>query len=476
MRPAALDRSVPPPPGEIRPFHFPAFERQTLPSGLQVLAARLPGVPLVSLELLTPAGAQYDPAGAAGLATLTGGLLDEGTAGHDAMEIAARVEGLGGHLATGADWDVGYLATGLLSRHLAAGIDLLAEVATSPTFPGQELERLRRERLAEILRRGQDPSLLADERLAEVIYRGTVYAHSPLGSPASIGALRRDTIVDFYRRHYPLRGATLIAVGDLDPEALLGEVVSAFDRAAGPAGAEGASARPPSPPEIRPTPLPGIAVHVVDRPGAAQTELRLGHAGVPHHHPDYMALSVLNSLLGGKFTSRINLNLRERHGYTYGASSRFSGRLGPGPFAVSAAVETGSAGAAAREVLAELRRIREELVEPEEMEDTRSYVLGIIPCTFQTIADLTRRLQNLAIYGLPDDYFDRYMKRVASLTRQELLELAQRRLDPEHIAVVAVGPAETLLRQLDGLGEVTLHPPRAETLAEVPAGSAAERG
>jgi zinc protease len=450
-----VDRTVPPPPGEIRPFRFPPFLKTRLANGLTVVAARLPGLPLVSVEMVTPAGGQFDPETWEGTAAMTAALIDEGTVRRPAMEIAATAERLGGYLTTGADWDVGYLATGLLAEHLLSGLELLAEVAVSPTFPEAELERLRQQRLIEILRRAQDPAALADDRFHQEVYRGTVYAHSLLGDPESVSRLDRDSLAAFYGRHYGLASAALIAVGDFEPEALLREAESAF-AAAGPLAAA------PAPPEIRPAPLPGVVVHVVDRPGAAQTELRLGHPGVPRSHPEYVPLVVLNTLLGGKFTSRINMNLRERHGYTYGASSRFVPRRGPGPFMVAAGVATESAGAAAREVLHELRRVRETLVEPEELDETRSYIVGVFPYTVQTIGDLAKRLETMTVYGLPDDYYTRYLERIAGVTRQEVLELAQRHLDPERIAVVAVGPAATLEKQFAGLGPVTVWSPEEE--------------
>ncbi len=448
-KPVRMDRSAPPAGGRPRPFHFPPFLRQTLANGLEILAARLPDVPLVSLELVTPAGGQQDPRGEEGLAALTAGVIDEGTRRRNAMEIAAHVERLGGYFVAGIDWDEGFIATGLLSRHLPAGLDLLAEVATEPTFPDAEVERLRRQRLTEVVRRRQDPGLLAEDHLSSVVYRGTVYDHPPLGLPETLAALTRDDLVSFYRSFYTLAGSRIIAVGDLDPEAFLRDVEGRF------------AALPPGPPErpaIVPTPLGGVEVHIVDRPGGAQTELRIGHAGVPRTDPDYIPVIVLNTLLGGKFTSRINLNLRERHGYTYGASSRFTPRLGPGPFVVDAAVATESAGAAAIETLGEIRRIREELVEPRELEETISYVGGVFPYTFQSTSDLAKRLETLAVYGLPNDYFERYLERLPTVTREEILAAARRHLHPDRIAIVAVGPAETLVPQLEPLGAVTVTP------------------
>jgi zinc protease len=187
--------------------------------------------------------------------------------------------------------------------------------------------------------------------------------------------------------------------------------------------------------------------------------------GIPRTHPDHIPLLVLNTLLGGKFTSRINLNLRERHGYTYGASSRFSSRQGPGPFTVQAAVETAATAAAAREVLHEMRRVREALVEPEELTETAGYIVGVFPYSLQTVGDITRRLETISVFGLPDDHYDHYLERIAAVTREDLLEVARRHLDPERIAVVAVGPAEILEPQFEGLGPVTVWSPEGEPRA-----------
>ena len=450
----SVDRSGPPPGGPVRPFRFPPFLRTTLANGLTVFAARLGQVPLVSLELVVPsAGGLYDPPGQSGLTALTAGLLDEGTARRDSLQLAEQMEQMGGYLVSSADWDVAYVATGLLSQHWPAALELMAEVLGSPTFPEEEVERVRSQRLTEILRRQQDPNALVDERLSQELYRGTVYANPLVGTAESVASFRRETFVDLYRRCYTLKGSTLLAVGDLDPEELLRKAESAF--AGGPVG------EPPEPPEVRPVPLPGIQVHLVDRPNAPQTELRLGHVGVQRTHPDWRVLTILNTLLGGKFTSRINLNLRERHGYTYGASSRFGPRRKPGLFTVAASVQTPSAGAAAREVLAELRQIRREPVGAQELEETLSYVAGVFPYTVQTIGDLLKRLETLAVHGLPDDYFETYLRSLPDFTPEQLLEAARRHVDPEHIAIVAAGPAEALEPQLADLGPVTVWSPDA---------------
>jgi len=443
-------RTAPPPAGELRPFRFPAFVKRSLPGGLTVYAARMAGVPLFSLELSARAGAHRDPVEQAGLATFTASVIDEGTRRRDSMEIAAWLERLGGYLVSAADWDTGFVVVAMLAQHLDAGLGLLAEIALTPTFPEKEIERIRQQRLAELMRRGYDPGAQADDRLAEVIYGGTPYSAPLLGRVESLRTLDRDALLAFYDRHYSLAGATVIAVGDLDPE----DAVRRIEESLAPRpGQEPA----PAAPAIRPAPLAGISIHIVDRPGSAQTELRLGHAGVPRTHPEWFPLNVLNMVLGGKFTSRINLNLRERHSYTYGANSRFSGRLGPGPFVVDTAVATESTGAATREVLGELRRIREEPVEIQELEETLSYMIGVYPYTLQSMGDVAKRLEILSTYGLPDDYYDTYLERLAAVTREDLLKGAREHLHPDRIAVVAVGPADELVPQFEGVGEVTVY-------------------
>ncbi len=447
---AKLDRTSPPPAGELRPFRFPAFVKRPIPGGPTVYASRVAGFPLVSLELSSRAGAHHDPVERAGLATFTASVIDEGTRQRDSLEIAAWMERLGGYLVSAADWDTGYVAAAMLTQNVDAGLELLAEIALTPTFPEKEIERIRRQRLAEMMRRGFDPGAQADDRLSEVIYGGTSYSSPLLGRVESLSALDRDALVAFYERHYSLAGSTVIAVGDLDPDGIVRRIEEAL------VARPGQEPAPQAPP-IHPVPLDGISVHIVDRPGAAQTELRLGHAGVPRTHPEWFPLNVLNMVLGGKFTSRINLNLRERHSYTYGATSRFSGRLGPGPFVVDTAVATESAGAATREVLGELRRIREEPVEPYELEETLSYMIGVYPYTLQTMGDVAKRLEILSVYGLPDDYYDTYLERLAAVTREDLLQGARGHLHPDRIAIVAVGPADVLVPQLEGIGEVTVH-------------------
>ncbi|MEM7483357.1 MAG: pitrilysin family protein [Acidobacteriota bacterium] len=447
----ALDRSRPPKAGPVRPFRFPPFVRRRLDNGLTVLAARQEKTSLVRLELAFAAGTEHNRPAQAGLASFTGLLLEEGTKHRDALEIAASVERLGGRLATGATWDIGSLSLELLGHHRRQGLGLITELALEPSFPVAEIERLRKRRQAELIRLASDPAFLARDRFRRRIYGDAPYGRSPVGTARSLAAFERDQIETFYRRHYRFRGAVAAVIGDQDPEVLVDEVAAVLGHQD--------SAEAPATPASTPTHLTGTEVHLVDRPGAAQTQLLIGHEGLARTDPDFMPMAVMTSLLGGKFTSRINLNLRERHGYTYGAACQMSIRRGPAPLTVSAAVANEVAGAAARQVLYELNRIREEKVGADELEDTQNYLIGVFPYTLQTVSALATRLENFVIYDLPDDYYDTYPEAVRAVDRDTVLTVARRYLHPERLLIVAAGPAAELEGQFAEMGPVTVHQP-----------------
>jgi zinc protease len=448
---SGADRGVPPPASQRRPFRFPEFSRERLANGLELVLAPRRGVPLVEVRLQLPAGGDRNPLGRPGLAALTASLLDEGTAGRSGPDIATAVERLGGSLATHADWNAAGIEVGMLARDLDVALELVAEIVRAPAFPPQEVERLRRQALTELLRRRDQPALLAEEALARVLYAGSAYGFLPLGDEATMTALSRDEILTFHASWYRPSAAALLVAGDFEPVSARRRVTALFGDWS--ASAPGAAA------VVRPVDRASRVVMVVDREAGAQTELRLAHAGVPRTHPDRTRLGVLNALLGGKFTSRLNLNLRERHGFTYGVSSRFVDRRGPGPFVVAAAVANEVVGAATRETLSEIARLRTEAVGSDELAETRDYLLGVFPYTLQTHSDVLARLAELTLWQLPDDHYERALEQVATTTPEHVLELAQRHLAPDAAAIVAVGPATTLTAQLEEFGKVEVVEP-----------------
>lgn len=448
-----LDRSRPPRSGPPRPFRFPAFERIRLESGLQVLLYRNGAVPIAEMTLLVPgAGGDSNPVSRPGLASLTAALLDEGTRNRSGPELARMVERLGGSLASRADWNAARIEIDVLAEDLKLAVELSHEIFTSPTFPEQEVERLLRQARGELLRREDRPSVLADDLVTAELFPDTPLAFPLLGTRDSLERLDRTLAADFFERHYRTRGASLLLGGDLELEdckKLLADVFGTWREAANPgAGKEYAARR-----------FPTRRILVLDRPAAPQTELRVAHGAPLRSDPRWPGLVLLSSLLGGKFMSRLNLNLRERHGFTYGASSRFVEWRSAGLFIVSTAVANEVVAAAAREIFSELALLREEPVAVEELEESRNYLLGVFPFSLRTTSGVLARLEELALFDLPDDAHDRWLESIRSTTVEDLLELARLSLEPEHALLVAVGPAEQIARTLEPLGAVEVRSP-----------------
>ncbi len=447
-----LDRTRPPAPGPPRPFRFPAFERRSLPGGLTLLAAAVPRTPLLCAELVLDAGAQREPPDRSGLASFTAALIDEGSRRRSGPELSAELERLGAALGADARWDAATAGVVLPAQHARQGVELLAELAGEATFPPEEIERVRHQRLTELLRRRDQPGVIADLTLMGRLYGDSPYGSSVLGDEESVAALGRGDLEAFYGEHFDLGRATLIVTGDFDPDRLAALAAEAFaPLARSGSGTPLARSLEPRPESLR---GPGRRIVLVDRPHAAQTELRLGLVGVPRPDPDFRPWALLSTALGGSFTSRLNTNLREGKGFTYGVSSHLQTRLGPAPFVISTAVANAVAGRAVAEIRHEVERLRSEPVSAAELAETRQYLVGTFPFTVQTIEGLAGRLAELAIYRLADDYFDRYAETLAAVTPEDLLRVARERLDAAALEVVAVGPAAELLPQLEPLGEV----------------------
>ncbi|MEM8960206.1 MAG: pitrilysin family protein [Acidobacteriota bacterium] len=441
-----IARSQPPMPGPIRPYRFPDFLRTRLDNGLEVVVATMKAVPLARHELILPAGNQYESADAAGLAALTGAMLKEGTAERSGLDIATAAESLGGSLATGVDRDVGYAASGVLSRHYEASVELIASSVLGARFPGRDLERVRRQHLTDLVRQRDSPRLRARQELMRLLYPGTPYAHPVIGIEEVLQSISRDQVVDFARRHVVPNGSFLIAVGDIEPGAFLDVANRAFGH--------WQSREAPVRPTIDPVSSDGPRYVVIDRPGAPQTQLIVGHVGVPRNTPAYPARTVLNTILGGRFTSRLNVELRHRLGLTYSVNSRFVAQQGPGPFEVRAAIDNEGVRRAVEAVHRQLHLLRDEGVEAKEVQESRQYLAGVFPYATQTMADIARRLEILSVHGLEDDYWDTYVDRLLAVETEDVQRAARAYLRPDELIAVAVGPAAVLEPQLSVLGEV----------------------
>lgn len=440
---------VRPTPGPPRPYSFPPFTRTDLPNGLHVFVAPMRRLPVCALAIVVDAGADLDPDGREGLSQLTARAIAEGTAEFPGVAFTERLERIGASLSADADWDSAAFTLSVIADRLPEALALAAEVLVRPGFPNAEVERLQQERLSEILQIRSEPRGLASETFSRVVYTAdSRYALPVGGSEDSVRSLDRAQLVAHHRAAYvPGRTAVIIA-GDVTSDGATAAVEGVLGQWVGTAEETVTRRGTAAYREQR--------VFVLGRPDAPQSEIRVGHVGVPRDHEDYFPLVLMNSILGGLFSSRINLNLREQHAYTYGAHSGFDWRRGAGPFAVRTAVESGVTAAAVGEILREIRRMREEPVREEELSLAREYLAGVFPVRFETSGAIAAALMQTVTYDLPADYYDSYRDRISAVTVSDVLRVARTHLDVKRITAVVVGdPAvvkEPLLRL--GLGDV----------------------
>jgi zinc protease len=421
-----------PGPAAPRDYHFPHFERATLENGLRLLVAPVSKLPIVTVLAVVEAGATVEPAGKDGVAALTARLLLEGAAGMDGAALADRFERIGASVEAHADWDVAAVSLTALSAQLPEAMSLVRDLLRAPEFPEREVGRLKEERLAELLQQRAEPRGLADEQFARAVYEPTArYSAPDAGDPASVRALTRADVQAFYARRFQPGGTTLIFAGDVTMAQARAMAQTMFGDWTGPRPA-------PAPAGIDAAPS-GRLLRVVAKGDAPQSEVRVGHVGLPRGTADYFDVMVMNAVLGGLFSSRINLNLREAHGYTYGAFSAFEWRRATGPFVVSTAVKSDVTGAAVKEILSEIDRMRTEEIGQDELTLATSYLDGVFPIRYETTAAIASALANLVIHELPDDYYDQYRDHVRGVTTAGVLRAAQKHLHPERLRVVVVG-------------------------------------
>jgi zinc protease len=437
-----------------RPYHFPRFERTTLENGLVLVVAPMPKLPIVTMMLLADAGAMAEDAMPDGVASLTARALVEGTTRTGAAELTERLERLGASVYAEGDWDAAVVGMSVLRSQLDAAVALFAEIVTSPAFPVREVERLKSERLAEILQLRAEPRGLADEIYGQALYaKGSRYARPERGSAGSVAQLSPTALTAFHAARFRPAGSTLIMTGDITAA----DAKTIAMRALGAWSGSAASAARVSDAPARTTRM----LHLVDRPDAPQSEIRLGHVGLPRSHPDHFPAMLMNALLGGLFSSRINLNLRERHAYTYGAHSGFDWRRGAGPFVVSTAVQSDVTAAAVREILTEIDAIRTAPVTASELELATSYLAGVFPIKYETTDAVARALAAMEVFTLPADYFDTYRDKVRAVTAADVLDAAQRHLHPDAMQLVVVGDAAAARAPLEALnfGAISAYAP-----------------
>jgi predicted Zn-dependent peptidase len=445
-----VDRTKLPALGPEPAFAFPEIRRRTLANGVRVWTVEHRDVPLATFLVVMPVGAAADPPDRPGLAAIVGDLLDEGSGDLDALGVHEALGQIGAHLETEVGADATLLDVTVLARHAARALALLADMLVRPRMDPADFDRVRELRLNRLVQLRDLPPALADRAFARVLYHEHPYGHTAIGTEESLRAMTASGAVDFHRGAYAPARATVIAVGDASHQEL-GDLVEAAFSSWGPEpphgnpGVSDPAASEPPPPRER--------LVLVHRPGAAQSELRIGHVAVPRSTPDYHAIVAMNMVLGGQFVSRINMNLREHKGYTYGARTGFDFRRGPGPFALQVSVQSDVTADAIRESFSELRAIRDERpVTRHELELGRAALTRGYPRNFETADHMARAAAQLALYSLPDDYFSTFVPRMLALTEEDATAAAARHIDPERLVTVIVGDRDRLGTSLESLG------------------------
>lgn len=445
-----LDRTKPPKPGPPKDVMFPDYFDTTLPNGINVLVIENNKIPAVSVRMVfKDAGSFYD-GDKYGLASMTAEMLAKGTTKRSATQIAEEIDFIGGSINTGSDWDGSYISLSVLRKHLNTGVDILSDVAQNPVFAEEELARVKEQRLSSILQSKDDAGNLSDKKFSKVVFGNFPYANPPEGTEQSVKNITRDDMVDYYKKNYYSGNLIIAFVGDITKEEALKITAESFNNLPKD-GANNLNSFEFEPVEGK------NKVYVVNKPGAVQSNLRIGHIGIARNNPDYIAVTIMNTILGGYFGSRINYNLREKHGFTYGARSGFNPHLLSGDFSVDTDVRTEVTDSSITLIFEELKAITSAEVTDDEFETVKNYTTGIFPLQLETANAVASRVINLKLYNLPKDYYSKYISAINSLTKQDILNAAKKYIHPEDMYIVVSGDADAIKDKLAKFGEVLVY-------------------
>ena len=450
-----------PRPGPDPVFNLPTIEKQKLPNGLEVWLVQNHELPIVSMNLVFKSGGSADPAGKPGIASITSGLLNTGTKTRSAVEISNQLADIGATLNPGAGWDSSTVSLQTLTKNLDRALDIYSDVVVNASFPDREFDNYKRRALVQFQQRRDNANATAG-----VVYNSLLYGKDhPYGRPlggteVSVKSIGRSDLQDYHRAFYRPNNAVLIVAGDVTLVSILPKLERAF--------ADWKPGQVPNffMPEAKTFDRPGV--YLVDKPGAAQSVINIGQVGVSRDNPDFYAIQVMNSILGGGGSARLFMNLREDKGYTYGAYSNFSFRRGAGPFTASAGVQTGVTKESVIEFMKELNGIRGAIpISEREFEINKESIIRSFPATFETNGQVSGQLASMVTYGLPDTYFNDFTRKIAAVTMEDVNRVANRYITPDKMAIVVVGDRKVVEPGLKQLGyPITLLDPEGNVVAQ----------
>lgn len=443
---ADIDRTQKPSPGPAPEASFPDYKQVTLPNGLKVFVIEDERKPTVTFRLLIKSGSAFDGA-KTGLAGFVAGLLNRGTAKRDAATFAKEVDFIGGELEAVAGPDSIAVATSGLTKYTPQLIDLFTDAVLNPAFPQEQLAREQRKALSQLMAEKQEPEALAAKLTGKIIYGSHPYG--AYRTPETVKSVTRDDLVAFHKAHFLPNNASLAIVGDVKADTILPLVEKALG---GWAKGEAPQIQAPAVPKLE-----GLNVHLVDRPGSVQSNIVIAEPGPKRSDPNVPELNVLNSTLGGGFSGRLFQNLREQHGWTYGAYSAFDMRKLGGSFQATAETRNEVTQPAVAETLKEMERLRQIPVPDAELELQREYNVGNYLLSLENAGRTAQRVQDIDLYGLPADFYKTYAKRMATVTPAQTEELAKKYLETKDAAIIVVGEAKDVKPELEKLGKVTVY-------------------
>ena len=445
-----VDLTKPPRLGAPPTLSVPPIVTRQLANGLQIVIVEHHELPLADVVLQIKTGAEADPTGRPGMASLVAGMLPEGTTTRSSLQIADQQAFLGVSVSTGSGWEQSTILLHTPTAQLDSALVLLADLALHPAFSATDLDRVRKVRLTGLQQLRDRGAAIADRAFASALFGSDNPYGRPLsGTEMSIAALTRDDLLRFYGTFYRPNNATLLVVGDVTADDMQRRAQAMFG--------SWTRAAVPSISNTKVNAGTATTLILIDKPGAAQSSFRMGGIGAARSTGDYFALQVLNTLLGSSFSSRLNQNLREQHGYTYSANSAFALRRSPGPFTVSAEVVTAKTDSALVEFLAELRAIRD-TVPGDELERTKRYLQLGLPQEFETTRGIANQLVPLLTYSVPLDFYNTAVQRIGAVTQADVQRVARQYIDPTKLTVVIVGDQkviEPVLRSLNP-GEIII--------------------
>jgi zinc protease len=456
--PDAPFRAQAPGPGPDPTFAVPAFKRFKLKNGLEVVLAEFHELPLVDFNLVIKAGGAANPLKLPGLADMTAQMLDEGTKSRSALEIADQMAFLGANLGIVSGWDSSTVSLSTVTKNVDPALAIFADVVVEPAFDVKEFERVRDNTLTGITRRKDSPPTVANLALVRLLFGDKhPYGWPMSGVEASIRRITPRDLRAFYEANWRPNNAVLIVAGDTTEAALRPKLEAAF---AGWKPRHVTPARLPVPTGA----APATKIFLVDKAGAPQSSIRVGEIGIERRNPEYFAVSLMNLILGGGFY-RLDLNLREGKGWTYGARSSFDSRKTPGPFSAGGEFVAAHTAESVGEILKEVNKMRDSDVTDAELQRAKDQIIKSFPARFGTRAGVGVQLAELAVYGLPDSYLTEYTKKIAAVSKDDVRRAARKHLDPKRLSIVVVGDQKALQDDLAKLAPVELRDVEGNPLA-----------